>query len=81
MALIKQLQDAANKGVGGAALLEDTQQGQEDDNTSDLGDKESLATFGGRLTGQLRSRTPTRTRQPFKRPASKHHERFNQLID
>ena len=36
--LVKQLQGAANKG---AALPEDTPQGQEDDDTSNIGDEES----------------------------------------
>ena len=40
-ALVERLQDAANKGAGEAALLKDTQQGQEDNNISDIGDEES----------------------------------------
>ena len=40
-AFVKQLQNIANKGVGEAALLKDTQQRQEDNNISDLGDEES----------------------------------------
>ena len=38
---VKQLQNTANKGAENAVLLENTQQGQKDNNINDLGNKES----------------------------------------